>query len=155
MILELKYLPSEDRKIAVIYVEGLIKLSESPEFFTWAARLPSIGGNVVVDFNKIDYIDSTGFGELVGVCVSLVRAGLNIVLSKSPDRTVPPVIDRKIARLLRIANATNDLRVFENEQDAIAAVAAGIPEKVAPASPDLADNKITETVSYVENPPQN
>jgi len=52
----------------ILYVEGLIKLGESAEFFSSALEnvLKNENTNVIIDFTKIDYIDSTGVGELVG-----------------------------------------------------------------------------------------
>ena len=52
----------------ILNVEGLIKLGESAEFFSSALEnvLKNESSNVIIDFTKIDYIDSTGIGELVG-----------------------------------------------------------------------------------------
>src|SRR5204862_292880 len=52
----------------ILYVEGLIKLGESAEFFSAALEnvLKNESTNVIIDFTKIDYIDSTGIGEMVG-----------------------------------------------------------------------------------------
>src|SRR5438046_8759964 len=64
MIVEKKH----TENFTILYVEGLIKLGESAEFFSSALEnvLKHESTNVIVDFTKIDYIDSTGIGELVG-----------------------------------------------------------------------------------------
>src|SRR5947199_10211414 len=64
MIVEKKH----TENFTILYVEGLIKLGESAEFFSSALEnvLKNDNGNVIIDFTKIDYIDSTGIGELVG-----------------------------------------------------------------------------------------
>ena len=64
VIVEKKHLDN----FTILYVEGLIKLGESAEFFSSALEnvLKNESTNVIIDFTKIDYIDSTGIGELVG-----------------------------------------------------------------------------------------
>lgn len=53
--------------LTVLKVEGVIKLGESAEFFaaTLERTLERDEGNVAIDLTKINYIDSTGIGELV------------------------------------------------------------------------------------------
>src|SRR4028119_2131535 len=52
----------------LLNVEGVIKLGESAQFFaqTLERALSDDRGHVIVDFSKINFIDSTGIGELVG-----------------------------------------------------------------------------------------
>ena len=55
MIVEKKHLEN----FTVLYVEGLIKLGESAEFFSSALEnvLKNESTNVIIDFTKIDYIE--------------------------------------------------------------------------------------------------
>ena len=41
---------------------------KAPSFFPprWKKRAQGVSTNVIIDFTKIEYIDSTGIGELVG-----------------------------------------------------------------------------------------
>ena len=54
--------------LTLLRLEGVIKLGESAEFFaqTLDRALSDEAGHVLVDFSRINYIDSTGIGELVG-----------------------------------------------------------------------------------------
>ena len=67
----------------LLNVEGVIKLGESAQFFaqTLERALADDRGHVIVDFSKINFIDSTGIGELVGPSrqeevLAAIRAGL-------------------------------------------------------------------------------
>ena len=55
MIVEKKHLEN----FTILYVEGLIKLGESAEFFSSALEnvLKNESTNVIIDVTKIDYID--------------------------------------------------------------------------------------------------
>jgi len=116
-------------KVVILRVEGLVKLGESAEFFCAAFEVVAVRiPNIVVDVEKIDYIDSTGLGELVGVCVKLARVGRNIVILQLPtdDRISRP--DR-LQKLIRVAHAKDDLRVFKSEEEAVTAVVASAPRR--------------------------
>src|SRR4030095_8878198 len=61
----------EKRRIegmTLLRLEGVIKLGESAEFLsgTLERSLAEESGHVLIDFSAINYIDSTGIGELVG-----------------------------------------------------------------------------------------
>jgi anti-anti-sigma regulatory factor len=60
----------EKRRIedmTLLRLEGVIKLGESAEFLaqTLERSLAEEQGHVLIDFSAINYIDSTGIGELV------------------------------------------------------------------------------------------
>src|ERR1700674_4990346 len=77
-IVEKKHLEN----FTILYVEGLIKLGESAEFFSAALEnlLKSGSTHVIVDFTKIDYIDSTGVGELVGYLGKFTTQNRKLIL---------------------------------------------------------------------------
>ena len=86
MIVEKKHLDN----FTILYVEGLIKLGESAEFFSSALEtvLKNESTNVIIDFTKIDYIDSTGIGELVGYLGKFTTQNRKlIVVNPSGHRT--------------------------------------------------------------------
>lgn len=102
----------EDRRlesgesVVILRVEGLVKLAESADFFVFAVQMLR-AKSIVVDLTKLDYIDSTGLGELVGSCVALTRAGQALALIHESAR---------IDRLLNVAGASQDLRVLTKDE---------------------------------------
>ena len=102
--------------VVVLRVEGLIKLGESAEFFLAALQnvLLREAGTVVIDLSTVDYMDSTGVGEFVGVTVAAVRAGARVVLAGATDR---------FHKLIRIASPATVIEVFQTEDEALAHLA--------------------------------
>lgn len=80
----------------LLRVEGLIKLGESAQFFaqTLDRALSNHSGHVLVDFSKINYIDSTGIGELVGYLSRFRDASRKLILVRPSER---------ITKLLEVA----------------------------------------------------
>jgi anti-anti-sigma regulatory factor len=76
----------------------------------------------VIEF--VDYIDSTGLGQFIAACVNLARQGHNIVLLHPDAHARSASATKRIDRLIRMAGAKNDIRVFRDEESALAAVAA-------------------------------
>ena len=97
----------------LLRVEGVIKLGESAEFFADALKrvLAEKGGHVLVDLSEINYMDSTGIGELVGYLSRFREAKRKLVL-------VQP--SAQVRKLLRIAHLDELLPVFDRLEDALA-----------------------------------
>lgn len=110
MIVEKKHLDS----FTILYVEGLIKLGESAEFFSSALEnvLRNENTNVIIDFTKIDYIDSTGIGELVGYLGKFTSQNRKLILVNPSER---------IQKLLRLAKLDAVFRIYATEEEAVAA----------------------------------
>ena len=74
--------------MTVLEVEGTVRLGESAQQF--AGELQSIfehtRGGVVIDFAQIDYLDSTGIGELVGYLQKFTRANRRVALFRPHHR---------------------------------------------------------------------
>ncbi|MGV8039970.1 MAG: STAS domain-containing protein [Thermoanaerobaculaceae bacterium] len=74
--------------MTVLEVEGTVRLGESAQQF--AGELGSIfentRGGVVIDFAHIDYLDSTGIGELVGYLQKFTRANRRVALFRPHHR---------------------------------------------------------------------
>src|SRR3954454_410970 len=72
----------------ILYVEGLIKLGESAEFFSSALEnvLKNESTNVIIDFTKIDYIASTGIAELVGSLGKFTTQNRKLILVNPSER---------------------------------------------------------------------
>src|SRR5881275_1891211 len=108
MIVEKKH----TENFTVLYVEGLIKLGESAEFFSSALEnvLKNESTNVIVDFTKIDYIDSTGIGELVGFLGKFTTQNRKLILVNPSER---------IQKLLKLAKLDAVFKIYNNEEEAI------------------------------------
>jgi anti-anti-sigma factor len=98
----------------VLYVEGLIKLGESAEFFSAALEnvLKNENTNVIIDFTKIDYIDSTGIGELVGYMTKFSTQNRKLILVNPSDR---------VQKLMKLAKLDSVFKIYDNEDAAIGA----------------------------------
>jgi anti-sigma B factor antagonist len=98
----------------VLRVEGVIRMGESAQFLAQALErlLAEEQGNVLVDLERINYIDSTGIGELVGYFGKFRERERRLVLVKPADR---------IKKLLEIAKLD---RVFASYDDLETALAA-------------------------------
>ena len=110
MIVEKKHTDN----FTILYVEGLIKLGESAEFFSSALEnvLKNESTNVIIDFTKIDYIDSTGIGELVGYLGKFTTQNRKLVLVNPSER---------IQKLLKLAKLDTVFKIYNTEEEAIAA----------------------------------
>jgi anti-sigma B factor antagonist len=84
--------------VTILEVRGTVKLGESAQQF--AAELGSIfettNGGVVVDVAQIDYLDSTGIGELVGYLQRFTQAERRVALLR-PHRRLESLL--KLTRL--------------------------------------------------------
>jgi anti-sigma B factor antagonist len=109
LIVEKKHLDN----FTVLFVEGLIKLGESAEFFSSALEnvLKNENTNVIIDFTKIDYIDSTGIGELVGYLGKFSNQNRKLVLVNPSER---------IQKLLKLAKLDSVFKIYGSEDEAIA-----------------------------------
>src|SRR5215212_991700 len=110
VIVEKKHLDN----FTILYVEGLIKLGESAEFFSAALEnvLKNESTNVIVAFTKIDYIDSTGIGELVGYLGKFSNQNRKLILVNPSER---------IMKLLKLAKLDAVFKIYGNEEEAIGA----------------------------------
>lgn len=110
MIVEKKHLEN----FTILYVEGLIKLGESAEFFSSALEnvLKNDTTGVIIDFTKIDYIDSTGIGELVGYLGKFTTQGRKLIMVNPSER---------IQRLLKLAKLDAVFKIYNSEEEAISA----------------------------------
>ena len=109
MIVEKKHLEN----FTILYVEGLIKLGESAEFFSSALEnvLKNESTNVIIDFTKIDYIDSTGIGELVGYLGKFTTQNRKLILVNPSER---------IQKLLKLAKLDAVFKIYSTEEEAVA-----------------------------------
>jgi anti-sigma B factor antagonist len=97
----------------ILHVEGVIKLGESARFFadTLKRVLQEDGGHVLIDLARINYIDSTGIGELVGYLGRFQEAKRKLILVEPSE---------PIKKLLRVAHLDELFQIYPNLNDAIA-----------------------------------
>ncbi|MBV8518496.1 MAG: STAS domain-containing protein [Acidobacteria bacterium] len=122
MIVEKKHLDN----FTILYVEGLIKLGESAEFFSSALEnvLKNDSTNVIVDFTKIDYIDSTGIGELVGYLGKFTSQNRKLILVNPSER---------IQKLLKLAKLDAVFKIYDTEDEAVSSESSSAPNTATPA----------------------
>ena len=105
----------EKRRIedhVLLRLEGVIKLGESAEFLaqTLERSLAEDEGDVLVDFSRINYIDSTGIGEMVGFLAKFRDAERKLILINPSDR---------IRRLLQVASLDELFPTYETVEAAL------------------------------------
>jgi anti-sigma B factor antagonist len=91
----------------LLVVEGVIKLGESAQFFaqTLDRALADDEGHVIIDFSRINYIDSTGIGELVGYLGRFGDQRRKLILVKPSER---------ITRLLEVAKLDSLFPIYDS-----------------------------------------
>lgn len=107
----------EKRRIegmTLLRLEGVIKLGESAEFLsgTLERSLAEESGHVLIDFSGINYIDSTGIGELVGYLGRFREIGRKLILINPSDR---------IRKLLHVARLDELFSTYDVLEDALKA----------------------------------
>ncbi len=98
--------------LTLLQVEGVIKLGESARFFadTLKRVLAEEGGHVLIDLSKINYIDSTGIGELVGYLGRFQEVKRKLILVEPSDH---------IRKLLRVAHLDELFPIYDLLKDAV------------------------------------
>ena len=100
-------------RIACVAIDGPIILGESARQFNEAmtALLAEEGRGVIIDMSHINYVDSTGLGELVGTMQRFNEKGRDMAL-------VNP--HKRVMSLLELTGLDRELRVFQSNDDAVA-----------------------------------
>jgi anti-sigma B factor antagonist len=108
----MKITSSEQDGVTVLSIEGVIRVGESAEEFSsrLGGLLSSGSGPVLVDLSAIDYVDSTGLGELVGHLQRFDEAGRRLALLNPQER---------ILALLRLTRLDEIFRIFTSQDEAI------------------------------------
>ncbi len=98
----------------LLTVEGVVKLGQSARFLAEALKrsLSEDSGNVMVDLAGINYIDSTGIGELVGYLVRFQERQRKLILLRAPER---------VKNLLDVAHVSDLFPMYDNVHEAVAA----------------------------------
>ncbi len=101
----------------ILRVEGVVRMGESAQFLaqTLEKLLAEEGGHVLIELSRINYIDSTGIGELVGYFGKFRERGRRLVLIQPAER---------IRRLLEVAKLDTVFPVYDSVEAALAASSA-------------------------------
>ena len=96
----------------LLVVEGVIKLGESAQFFaqTLDRALADDRGHVIIDFSGINYIDSTGIGELVGYLGRFGDQHRKLILVNPSER---------ITKLLEVARLASLFPTYDTVERAM------------------------------------
>ncbi|MEM1204458.1 MAG: STAS domain-containing protein [Acidobacteriota bacterium] len=100
--------------MVVLNVEGIIKLGQSAEFLAQSLErtLESDEGHVLLDLSQINYIDSTGIGELVGYLSRFAERARKLILVAPSER---------IRQLLQVAQIQHLFPTYDDLDSAIEA----------------------------------
>lgn len=66
--------------------------------------------NLVLDFSKLDFIDSSGLGSLVAVNSTLLKQGRSLILASVPDNLLDLLKITNLDRILKIVSSINDVK---------------------------------------------
>ena len=103
----------------VLCVSGEIDIYTAPLFKQAVVRLVSEGNNdVIIDLSQVTFMDSSGFGTLLGATRRLRPSGGGLYIA-GPNST--------IQRMLRLTRLDTIMRIFESPQQAAAAL-SGSPQ---------------------------
>jgi len=99
--------------LTILDIEGAIRLGESAEFFSQTLEnvLLNETTNIVIDFTRINYIDSTGIGELIGYLSKFSGEDRQVILVNPSER---------IFRLLKVVRLDKVFKIFPDEDSAVA-----------------------------------
>ncbi|MFN7963132.1 MAG: STAS domain-containing protein [Thermoanaerobaculia bacterium] len=99
---------------SILTVGGVVKLGESAQFFAQSLdqALAEDSGHLIIDFSQINYIDSTGIGELVGYLARFKERGRKLILVHPAER---------LQKLLAVAGLLELFPVYDTAEAAIAA----------------------------------
>jgi len=100
----------------VLKLQGVVKLGESASQFSEFLEkvLNDDDGPVLLDFERIDTLDSTGLGELIGYLQRFEERQRKMAIVKPKDR---------IVALLRLTRLDTLIRIFPDEDSALAYLA--------------------------------
>lgn len=96
----------------IVRLKGVVKLGESArEFSDFLEQvLKDDEGPVLLDFEQIDTLDSTGLGELIGYLQRFEERKRRMAILKPKDR---------IVALLRLTRLDTLIRIFPDEVSAL------------------------------------
>ncbi len=103
---------SHDGHATILDVEGVVKLGETAaEFSRWLEKVKvEDSGPLIIDFERISYMDSTGLGVLVGYVEKFDNQRRALALVRPSHR---------ITALLELTKLNSVFRVFGSVEEAM------------------------------------
>lgn len=107
---------TEEGGVTLVVIEGVIKLGESARQFSdyLESLLDEGAGSVLVDLSQIDYVDSTGLGELVGYLQRFSTQGRRLALLNPQQR---------IVNLLKLTKLDDVFPIYQDRERALTELA--------------------------------
>jgi anti-sigma B factor antagonist len=108
----MEILQRREGSVVILDIFGAISLGESKEKFALVMDelLSESGTNVLVNFAGINYVDSTGIGELVGYLNKFVEKNRQLKILKPHER---------VLKLLQITKLDTMFEIYNDEQQAL------------------------------------
>jgi anti-sigma B factor antagonist len=108
----LNIIKNRQGEVTLLDIQGVIKLGESArEFSSYLEKvLQDETGPVVINFEGINYMDSTGLGELIGYLQKFEDRQRKMVLVKPSHR---------ILALLKITKLDTVFKIFDSRDEAL------------------------------------
>lgn len=98
--------------VVILDIHGAISLGESKEKFARVmdTLFEQLGVNVLVNFEGINYLDSTGIGELIGYMNKFTENNRHLKILRPQER---------IRKLLKITKLDSVFEIYEDEKEAL------------------------------------
>jgi anti-anti-sigma factor len=108
---------ASDAGVTVLSVRGSVVMGDSATQFgaTLERILTQTTGGVVVDFEHLENLDSTGIGELVAAVQRFTRIGRRLALLRPPQR---------VQALLKLTRLDTIVPTFADRREALSFVVA-------------------------------
>ena len=102
--------------VCILRLEGRFATGQDSEYLrTKTEELKKSGcRNIIADFSKVAYIDSTGIGFLIAIYTSMLKDGGGQFVLASPNRRVRDVLD--------LTKLSSILKLYDSEAAAKAAI---------------------------------
>jgi len=99
-------------KVVILDIYGAISMGESKEKFVnkMDSLLLQQESNVLLNLSGINYVDSTGIGELVGYMSKFTQNNRHLKILKPHER---------VRKLLNITKLDTVFEIFEDEEEAV------------------------------------
>ncbi len=98
--------------VVILDIHGAISMGESKEKFAQVMDelLSEKSVNVLVNFSGINYVDSTGIGEMVGYLNKFVESNRQLKILKPHDR---------VLKLLQITKLDSMFEIYQDEEEGL------------------------------------
>jgi anti-sigma B factor antagonist len=108
----MEILKRREKNVVILEIHGAISLGESKDKFasTMDDLFSQPDVNVLVNFSGINYLDSTGIGELVGYMNKFVENNRHLKILKPHER---------IRKLLQITKLDTIFEIYTDEEEAL------------------------------------